>query len=258
MTILRSATSTTPAGRADIRFNGKTLTLAAGAGTTVPANYGVVIDTAGFVGIGTSAPYIGKLHVEGGGDSTAIFGRASYSGVEGYGGRYGVYGDGGTYGVYGKSTSGYAGYFQGKAKVTGKLEANGGLTVTGSCTGCSRVQSDQTMKANFSAINPRLVLNRLAALPIKAWNYKSDDSSVHHLGPMAQDFRAAFNLGADDKHIDMIDANGVTMAAVQGLYQMMQEKDAEIKQLRAQVSQQQVELNQVKRTIRRNRTTRKH
>ena len=67
---------------------------------------------------------------------------------------------------------------------------------------------------------------------------------------MAQDFRAAFNLGADDKHIDLIDANGVTMASVQVLYQMMLEKDREIKQLRAQVLQQRAQLNQVRRAVR--------
>ena len=82
---------------------------------------------------------------------------------------------------------------------------------------------------------------------------------------MAQDFRAAFNLGLDDKHIDMIDANGVTMAAIQGLYQMMQEKDrqierqsSQIESLTRQVQQQQAQFNQVKRTIKRKLTTRKH
>ena len=131
-------------------------------------------------------------------------------------------------GIHGESTSGYAGYFEGKAKVTGTLEV-------GSCTGCARVQSDQNIKTNFAAISPRFILDRLAALNIKGWNYKSDERTVRHIGPMAQDFRSAFNLGVDDKHIDMIDANGVTMAAIQGLYQMVQEKDKQIEQLQSRV-----------------------
>jgi len=32
---------------------------------------------------------------------------------------------------------------------------------------------------------------------------------------MAQDFRAAFDLGEDDKHISTIDEGGVALAAVQ-------------------------------------------
>ena len=67
---------------------------------------------------------------------------------------------------------------------------------------------------------------------------------------MAQDFRSAFNLGLDDKHIDMVDANGVTMAAIQGLYQMMQEKDRKIERLQAQVVQLQ---RTVKQRVRRKR-----
>jgi len=35
---------------------------------------------------------------------------------------------------------------------------------------------------------------------------------VLHLGPVAQDFHAAFGLGADDKHIATVDADGVALA----------------------------------------------
>ena len=51
--------------------------------------------------------------------------------------------------------------------------------------------------------------------------------------------------------------NGMMVASVQALYQMIREKDAEIQQLRAQMTQQQAQLNQVKRLIRRKRTVRK-
>jgi hypothetical protein len=52
---------------------------------------------------------------------------------------------------------------------------------------------------------------------------------------MAQDFRAAFGLGIDDKGISSVDADGVALASIQSLYQMMQEKDRQIERLRAQV-----------------------
>jgi hypothetical protein len=225
---------------------------------------GITIATDGRVGIGTPFPFMGKLHVEGGnGNGVYSFSNGiSSSGVRGentsgYGvsgsstSSYGVYGysDSG-YGVYGNSNSGYAAYFNGKVQVLGALTVS-------SCTGCARLQSDQNLKANFSTVNPRLVLDRLSAIPIKSWNYQSDEPSIRHIGPMAQDFRAAFNLGVDDKHIDMIDAQGVTMAAIQGLYQMMQEKDRQIETLTHKVEQQQAQLNQVKRTIKRKRTARR-
>ena len=67
-------------------------------------------------------------------------------------------------------------------------------------------------------------------MPISTWNYKAQTDSVRHMGPMAQDFHAAFGLGVSDKLIDTIDPDGVALAAIQGL---KQEKDAEIQVLRA-------------------------
>ena len=51
---------------------------------------------------------------------------------------------------------------------------------------------------------------------------------------MAQSFYAAFAVGEDDRHIATIDADGVALAAIQGLNQIVQQQ-AEV--LRAQRSQ---------------------
>jgi len=96
--------------------------------------------------------------------------------------------------------------------------------------------SDRDTKTNFATVDERDVLARLAAVPVEAWNYKGEDASVRHIGPMAQDFYAAFNVGEDDTHINPVDANGVALAAIQGLYRMMREKDAEIDALKARVA----------------------
>ena len=114
-----------------------------------------------------------------------------------------------------------------------RLDSAGNLHTNGAVN----PSSDRHLKANFSTVNPRSVLARLASIPIQTWNYKSEPESVRHIGAMAQDFRAAFNLGMDDKHISTVDADGVTMAAIQGLYQMMREKDKQIARLQAQVTQ---------------------
>ena len=54
---------------------------------------------------------------------------------------------------------------------------------------------------------------------------------------MAQDFYAAFGVGPDDKHIATVDADGVALAAIQGLHQKLQEKDAEIRALNRRLEQ---------------------
>jgi len=84
---------------------------------------------------------------------------------------------------------------------------------TFSCT------SDRATKENIADVDPHEILQRVAALPIQTWNYKSQDASVRHIGPMAQDFYAAFGLGNDDKTISTIDLDGVALAAIQGLHQ---------------------------------------
>ena len=98
--------------------------------------------------------------------------------------------------------------------------------------------SDRNLKESFADVNGQDILERLAAIPVQTWNLKSQDPSIRHIGPMAQDFYAAFNVGEDNKHISTSDADGVALAAIQGLYKIVQEKDAEIATLRAETDAQ--------------------
>jgi hypothetical protein len=98
--------------------------------------------------------------------------------------------------------------------------------------------SDRDRKENLEPVNPREVLDKVAAMPMASWNFKTDPA-IRHLGPMAQDFHAAFGLGTDDRHIATVDADGVALAAIQGLNQKLEEqrrelsvKSAEIQELR--------------------------
>ncbi len=95
---------------------------------------------------------------------------------------------------------------------------SGGLRVNGTFVSAS----DRNKKENFTEVNPREVLDKVVDLPVTRWNYKADSQS-RHLGPMAQDFRAAFGLGEDDKHIATVDADGVALAAIKGLNQKLEE-----------------------------------
>jgi hypothetical protein len=99
--------------------------------------------------------------------------------------------------------------------------------------------SDRDTKTAFDAIDPQSILQNVAGMPITRWRFQGEPDDVRHIGPMAQDFRAAFGLGHDDKSISMLDAQGVAFAAIQGLHhttqglhQAMQEKDREITDLK--------------------------
>jgi hypothetical protein len=108
------------------------------------------------------------------------------------------------------------------------------------CTGTTWVNaSDCNAKEHFKVVDARDVLERVVALPVSRWNYKTDGAN-EHLGPMAQDFHAAFGLnGADDKHIATVDEEGVALAAIQGLNQKLTEelkrRDAENAELKARL-----------------------
>ncbi len=108
------------------------------------------------------------------------------------------------------------------------LSSTGNLTITGIYS-----PSDRNLKKDIEPVRGNEVLTKLASVPISTWTFKTDD--VIHIGPMAQDFSAAFGLGIDDKHISPMDLAGVSLAAVQGLNQVVQQKDKEIADLKGRV-----------------------
>jgi hypothetical protein len=95
-------------------------------------------------------------------------------------------------------------------------------------TGASIELSDRNSKTGIRPVESRVVLELLAGLPISNWSHEAEDGLVRHIGPMAQDFEEIFGVGKDDTHIHTVDANGVALAAIQGLFQVLQEKDAQL------------------------------
>ena len=106
--------------------------------------------------------------------------------------------------------------------------------------------SDRNLKESFVPVDGAGLLAKLNAIPLQTWKYKTDDAHIRHLGPMAQDFRAAFALGEDDKHISTVDEGGVALAAVQELYREGLKKDTTIRRQQNQIQQlaEQVRLQQ--------------
>jgi hypothetical protein len=120
--------------------------------------------------------------------------------------------------------------------------------------------SDRALKADFTAVDAQAVLAKVAQLPIDEWRYKAENGQ-RHLGPVAQDFYAAFGLGADDKHITTVDEGGVALAAIKGLNakvdaqatllqsrleSAVQEKNRQLAEQAATIGEQQREISELR------------
>jgi hypothetical protein len=125
------------------------------------------------------------------------------------------------------------------------LTTTGNMTISGTLT----QNSDRTTKDGIAEVDGHDVLAKVSALPISTWHYKSDDADVRHLGPMAQDFAAAFGLGQDDRHIAPVDMGGVALAAIKALHEVVQAKDAQLDALQKQNAELAARLAAIESTL---------
>jgi endosialidase-like protein len=123
------------------------------------------------------------------------------------------------------------------------LSQAGNLTIAGTLT----QGSSRAIKEELRPVDSRTVLRRVLDLPITSWQYKADPK-VRHVGPMSEDFFAAFKVGSDDKGISVTDSAGVALAAIQGLHQELAARDAEIATLRARLEELAARLEELKKT----------
>jgi hypothetical protein len=104
---------------------------------------------------------------------------------------------------------------------------NGNATLKGTLTQLS----DRNAKTDIVAVDTAAVLAGVASLPIATWKYKTDTAT--HLGPMAQDFSEAFELGDTNTGIATVDADGVALAAIQELKKQLDAKEARLADVEA-------------------------
>lgn len=176
-------------------------------------SHSLYINNLGRVGIGTSTPDA-RLDVEASGSSEI---RLTTTG-------------GNTWRLLNDAT-GFGIAQSGAAFRAVNVDTSGNMEIFGTLT----QGSSRDLKTGFAELDPREALSRVAALPVSLWSYKSDGAAVRHVGPMAEDFHRAFGLGADDKHLAPSDQAGVALLALQGLHQVVEEKDREIAELEARV-----------------------
>jgi hypothetical protein len=194
------------------------------------------ISAAGNVGIGTASP-ANKLHVSGSdGTTKALIQESSATStarelfeIRNNGGALYIAKDSSSTQrwSFGTFSSAFIVDNQANTGVEFTLASTGNLTIAGTLT----TNSDRTTKTDIFDVRPEEVLAKVDKLPISTWHFKGDAPAVQHLGPMAQDFAAAFGLGQDDRHIAPLDAAGVSLAAIQALNRKVTEKQAAIEDL---------------------------
>ena len=91
--------------------------------------------------------------------------------------------------------------------------------------------SSRLAKEHFAPIDNRALLAKLDAMPVSSWNYRGAPEQERHIGPVAEDFHAAFALGASNRYIAPTDMAGVALASVKALQDEIRERDAKIESL---------------------------
>ncbi|MDP7640115.1 MAG: tail fiber domain-containing protein, partial [Candidatus Hydrogenedentes bacterium] len=121
------------------------------------------------------------------------------------------------------------------------VHASGGIVLNGSVEHAS----DRNLKEGFAAVSAPEVLEKVLKMPVSTWRFKSEEDSVRHIGPMAQDFKAAFGYGGSDTHITSTDADGVALAAIQGLNQKLEDTRGELQDTRGELAEKQAEIDRL-------------
>jgi hypothetical protein len=117
-----------------------------------------------------------------------------------------------------------------------RLDANGAtLRVDGSVQATNVIfSSSRALKHDVRPVDPLAVLAKLRSMPVSEWRFLQGPQEVRHIGPMAEDFQQLFGVGSDGQTISVTDINGVALAAIQGLSQVVGDREQEIEHLRTQ------------------------
>ena len=109
--------------------------------------------------------------------------------------------------------------------------ANAGVSSNTGCdlasgSGSWTCSSSRTLKTDFLAVTGSDVLDRLRTMPITTWRYNGESGEVRHIGPVAEDWYAAFGLDGAGTAISVQDLAGVALAASQELDRRTTELEA--------------------------------
>ncbi|MDR6805098.1 hypothetical protein J2Y45_002594 [Dyadobacter sp. BE34] len=140
--------------------------------------------------------------------------------------------------------------FAGGARVFTNQGMTSGVEISAGGGSWSAV-SDRRKKENFETLNTENILQKVARLPLTSWNYKSQPATTRHMGPMAQDFYAAFGLDGigNDTTINSSDIDGVNMAAIQALEKRTRQLQEENDELKAKLEAMDAKMASIEKLI---------
>lgn len=136
--------------------------------------------------------------------------------------------------------------YNGGIRLRVSTAANGNTPGAGGNVGCDLTvavpswtcASSRTLKENFENVDGEEVLLKMRGVPITKWTMIGVKDPVPHLGPVAEDFYDAFQLGLGNTTIGLGDIDGVNFAAAKALesrtsimMEQMRAKDEKIEHL---------------------------
>jgi trimeric autotransporter adhesin len=228
------------------------LTIATGDYSTALGN-GSVANGNSSTAMGYQATASGDYSTAVGGQSTAAAGYAFAAGRNANAMHSGTF-------VWADANSGT---FSSTANNQFNVRASGGVRIATTSAGTVGAQlaagatswttlSDRNAKKNFQPLDSLEILDKLASIPVTRWNYNwEQDSEVPNIGPVAQDFKAAFYPGRDDTGISTLEFDGLELAAIQGLNQKLEAERAENAKLRRELDGLKLILQQLSEKVNR-------
>lgn len=111
-----------------------------------------------------------------------------------------------------------------------EVRPNGNAILAGTLT----EGSSRQLKTDIEPVDSISVRSKLAALPIAKWRYKGAEG--FHVGPMAEDFYAAFGLGLGGDTIAPKDLAGVALTVIKSQEAQLREQQKVIAELEARIS----------------------
>jgi hypothetical protein len=155
--------------------------------------------------------------------------------------------------------------YNGGIRLRVSTAANGNTPGAGGNVGCDLTiavpswtcASSRTLKENFEPVDGEDVLSRIRGIPITTWNMIGGEPGVRQLGPVAEDFYAAFPLGLGETTIGMGNIDGVNLAAAKALeartthlQAQLDARTAQVQALQKQVHAQARALSQMEARLR--------
>jgi len=143
-------------------------------------------------------------------NTTGIMGQGYAGGMSGYGQQAGILNN-----LYNSQMRGYEAKQAESASLWGGLGTAAGMILGGAET--PWIFSDENLKEDKAEIPEGQALEAVKAMPVEQWKYMPGiGDGEHHVGTYAQDFQE--QTGSGDGHtINLQDALGITMKAVQDL-----------------------------------------